>query len=162
MTKGRKPTPSKIKKLRGNPDHRPRNMDEPEFETAIPEPPAHLSAAALVEWNRITHELAAKNVITIVDQAIIALYCQAYAQWAYHSDQLEQEEHFLTTPKGYRYMNPQIGLINTLGEKLAKYAAELGITPSSRSRIKVTATPPAPRDKQRSLAEKFFSAKIAK
>jgi P27 family predicted phage terminase small subunit len=121
-----------------------------------------MTAAALAEWNRITHELAAKNVITTVDQAILALYCQAYAQWAYHSEQLEQEEHFLNTPKGYRYINPRIGLINTLGEKLAKYAAELGITPSSRSRIKVTAAPPAPRDKKRALAETLFGAKVAK
>ncbi len=163
MAKGPKPTPKKLQKLRGNPRKAKMTAPaDPQFETAIPEPPTHLEGAALQEWNRITQELATKQIITHVDQAILGLYCQAYADWVRHSEVLKDESDFFETIKGYRYQNPRIGLINTLGDKLAKYAAELGITPSSRNKVKMIGKAPTEKTKEQALAERLFRAPVSK
>ena len=160
--KGRKAVPKNLQKLRGNP--RKRKLDapgDPEFETAIPEPPPTLTGSALIEWERITQELAAKQLITHVDRAILALYCQAYADWNHHVEALKSEDDFLSTDKGYKYQNPRIGLINTLGDKVAKYAAELGITPVARNKVKMIAKKNE-KTKEQTLAEKLFRAPVSK
>jgi P27 family predicted phage terminase small subunit len=119
-----------------------------------------LDGLALTEWDRITDELASKQVITHVDMAILALYCSVYAEWCSNIEQLKNEDHFLITPKGYRYVNPRIGLINTYGEKLAKYSAELGITPSSRTRIKAIEKPPVQEDPKKTRIKALFGAGV--
>ena len=54
--RGRKPTPTDIKVLRGNPGHRPLNADEPQLPTVQADvfdtPPVELTgdAAASAEW----------------------------------------------------------------------------------------------------------------
>lgn len=162
MARGRKNKPSALKRLNGNPGKRKLNQLEPAFEVAIPEAPDVLEGDALLEWTRVTQELAAKQIITHVDLAILMLYCQNFADWKKHRAVLKNEADFLQTDKGYTYPNPRIGLINTLGEKLAKYAAELGITPSSRTKVKMIGKPPAEPSKKQALAEKLFKVPVSK
>lgn len=161
MTKGRKPQPSKLNGLRGNPGKRRVKADGLIYETAIPDPPEYLDGLALIEWNTITQILAANNVISTADRAILAAFCSTFAQLSVEEEALKKEPSILKTDKGYEYLNPRIGLVNTLRDKLAKYAAELGMTPSSRSRIHPTASPPAKDKKKRSLAENLFGTKVA-
>ena len=49
---GRKPQPTALKVLKGNPGRRPLNEDEPKPEVLLPRPPAHLSPVARREWRR--------------------------------------------------------------------------------------------------------------
>ncbi len=55
----RKPTPTRLKLLGGNPGKRPLNLDEPQPEPTLPEPPAHLSDEAKAEWGRPRRAAAA-------------------------------------------------------------------------------------------------------
>lgn len=164
MPSGRKPIPSATKRLRGNPGKRTVNHLEPAFEVAIPDMPDVFDGDedAINEWRRVTQQLAAKQVITDVDLAIVMLYCQNFADWKKHRKALRNEADFLQTDKGYTYPNPRIGLINTLGEKLAKYAAELGITPSSRTKVKMIGKAAAEPSKKQALAEKLFKVPVSK
>ena len=58
MAKGRKPTPTHLRVLRGNPSGRPLNKAEPEFAADVPlRPPAHLDAEAKRCWKRLAPEL---------------------------------------------------------------------------------------------------------
>jgi len=162
MTRGRKQTSTALKKLRGNPGKRKLNQQEPVFEVQIPDAPDFLNEDALKEWEYVTAELAAKQVIAKVDKTSVALYCQTYAYYKKHVNALENETDFLVTPKGYTYLNPRLGLVNTLGTLLAKYAAELGITPASRSKIKMIGKAPAAPTKKQALAEKLFKVPVSK
>lgn len=162
MATGRKPKPSQLHKLHGNPGKRKKNALEPEFEAAIPDAPDLLEGEALKEWHRVTHDLAAKQVITNVDMAILALYCQTFADWTYNRDAVKSEGFILTNSKGDTKANPRVRLVNTFAEQLAKYAAELGITPSSRSRVKMIGKPAKEPDKKQALAEKLFKAQVSK
>ena len=52
--RGRRPKPSRIKALTGNPGKRPLNAHEPRPVPALPECPPELSPAGRQEWGRLT------------------------------------------------------------------------------------------------------------
>ncbi len=77
--RGRKPKPTKLKVLTGNPGKRPLNHNEPRPEPAVPDCPPELSGAAQCEWNRLVGELSKLNLRTHLDRTALAAYCNAYA-----------------------------------------------------------------------------------
>jgi phage terminase small subunit len=80
--RGRKPKPTHLKAITGNPGKRPLNQNEPRPEIAVPPCPPELSPAAQREWHRLVGDLAALNLMTNFDRAVLAAYCGAYALWA--------------------------------------------------------------------------------
>lgn len=78
---GRPNKPTALKTLEGNPGKRPLNENEPKPEPGLPDPPPSLCDIALAEWNERGPGLARIGVITEVDAAIFAAYCQAFADW---------------------------------------------------------------------------------
>src|SRR5688500_13426098 len=79
--RGRKPTPTHLKLVRGNPGKRPLNASEPAPLLTLPTPPAELSADARVEWERVAVELHRIGVLSGIDRGPLAAYCQAYGRW---------------------------------------------------------------------------------
>src|SRR5205085_7950964 len=77
--RGRRPKPTRLKMLTGNPGKRPLNQDEPKPEASIPDCPPELSPAARQEWDRLAAELGALRMLTNLDRAALAAYCTAYA-----------------------------------------------------------------------------------
>lgn len=77
----RRPTPTAIKKLTGNPGHRPLNDKELVVEPGAPEMPKGMSKAAQREWEFIVPVLLELGVLTQVDGKALAGYCDAYALW---------------------------------------------------------------------------------
>ena len=47
----------------------------------MPEPPSFLAGYALDEWHRIGPEVLRLGLLTVIDLAALAAYCQAYARW---------------------------------------------------------------------------------
>lgn len=163
MARGRKPTPSATKRLRGNPGKRTVNHLEPAFEVAIPEPPSHLDEIALTEWNLLTQELAAKQVITQVDKAILALYCETWSEWIMLGELLKEHPTVIKTyPTGAEYVTLLIGARRSARQELKAYAAELGITPSSRTKVKTIGKAASEPSKKQALAEKLFKVPVSK
>jgi DNA modification methylase len=80
--RGRKPKPTRLKVITGNPGKRPLNHNEPRPEVEIPECPPELGPAAQREWQRLVGDLAAFRLLTNLDRAALAAYCGAYALWA--------------------------------------------------------------------------------
>src|SRR5436190_10759398 len=60
----RRPKPTRLKLLTGNPGKRPLKEDEPRPEPAVPECPPELSPLARQEWDRLTGELDALRMLT--------------------------------------------------------------------------------------------------
>jgi P27 family predicted phage terminase small subunit len=132
---GRKPTPTALKQLNGNPGKRPLNRNEPKF-SGTPTCPKHLDKAARAEWKRVADELSAQGLLTTVDRAALAAYCSAWARWINAEEQVQKFGAVIKSPKsGFPIQNPYVGIANTALDQMRKFAIEFGMTPSSRSRI---------------------------
>ncbi|MGH6897699.1 MAG: P27 family phage terminase small subunit [Geminicoccaceae bacterium] len=79
--RGRKPLPSNVVRLRGNPGKRRLNDAEPRPAPRVPTCPACLGDEARKEWQRLARELSALGLLTGLDRAMLAAYCQAHALW---------------------------------------------------------------------------------
>ena len=132
---GRRPKPTVLKKLAGNPGKRPLNKNEPQPKSSIPDCPKFLAKEAVLEWKRITVELSVLGVVTQIDRAALAAYCQVWARWAKAEDRLNQEGEFVQTKKGNEIQNPYLAIANKCLKQMREYLVEFGMTPSSRSRI---------------------------
>jgi len=77
---GRKPKPTKLKIIEGNPGKRPLNENEPIPQSIAPECPDWLSDDAKKEWKRLAPELERLGLLTVLDMAAFAGYCQSYAK----------------------------------------------------------------------------------
>lgn len=141
--RGRKPKPTRMKELEGNPGKRALNKKEPKPELAIPECPAHLKGEARKEWNRIVKELHALGILTNVDRAALVVYCTAWADYVRACNKLEKEGYVIISDKGGMYQNPWVALQKRSMDQIMRFAAEFGMTPSSRSRVRVEKEDPA-------------------
>ena len=134
-TRGRKPTPTAIKELEGNPGKRKINEAEPKPEKKAPPCPKWLEPEAKKEWRRLSKQLEQIGVLTEVDQAAFASYCQAYARWEEAEEFITQHGTIVKTPSGYWQQVPQVSIAQTYLKIMNKIAEQFGLTPSSRSRI---------------------------
>lgn len=134
--RGRKPKPTPLKILEGNPGKRPLNDREPQFRKGTPTPPAHLDAEAKAEWKRIVPHLAEVGMLALVDRAALAAYCANYSRWA----QLEKDVHLegeslVDAESGRSYTNPKLTALNKAQALMKAFMGDFGLTPSSRARI---------------------------
>lgn len=137
--RGRKPKPTRLKILTGNPGKRPLNLNEPRPEPAVPECPPELGPAAQREWQRLVGELASLKVLTNLDRAALGAYCGAYALWAESTEAIQKFGVMVKSPTGFPIQSPYVSIANRQAEIMMRIAAEFGFTPASRGRI---STPP--------------------
>ena len=140
--RGRKPTPTQVKLLRGNPGKRPLNEGEPQPAPLAPACPPELSQSAKEEWNRIIAELVELGLMTRLDRAALAAYCQAYAMYLDAIQAIQKYGPLVKSPNGYPQVSPYLSIANKQAEIMIRIASEFGFTPASRSRI-ATGAPPA-------------------
>jgi P27 family predicted phage terminase small subunit len=143
-----KPKAAHLKLLEGNPGRRPIPIEpKPEISETIPEAPAFLSADARMEWQRVASQLHCLGLLTVVDVASLAAYCQAYGRWltaeraiaAMAERDLVTGALMIKTTKGNAIQNPLVGTSNQAARDMVKYAAEFGLTPAARARIGLSA-----------------------
>jgi P27 family predicted phage terminase small subunit len=141
---GAKPKPTHLKLLQGNPGKRPLNRDEPKPVPSRPTPPDELNDDAKIEWERLSRELYTLGLLTNIDRAALAAYCQAYGRWMTAEralaematrDQLTKGL-LIKTTNGNAIQNPLVGTANKAMSDMMHYAVEFGLTPSSRSKIR--------------------------
>jgi len=135
--RGRKPKPTALKLLDGNPGKRQINGAEPKPPASLPSCPPHLSPVAKAEWKRIARSLNQVGLLTQVDRTTMAGYCQCYGRWVEAEEKLAETPAILRTPAGYIQQSPWLSISNKQLELMVKYMAELGLTPASRSRLAI-------------------------
>lgn len=135
-TRGRKPKPTALKVLEGNPGKRPLNTDEPKPKKKAPKCPSWLEPVAKKEWKRMSKTLEQIGVLTQVDGAAFAGYCQAYARWREAEEFLTKHGTIFKTPSGYIQQVPQVSIAQTYLKIMKDFCSEFGLTPSARTRIK--------------------------
>ncbi|WP_323771973.1 phage terminase small subunit P27 family [Antarctobacter sp.] len=142
--RGRKPKPSGLKLVTGTERADRVNPDEPQPPRSCPEPPGHLKAEARAEWDRVCEQLCALGILSQIDRAALAAYCQAYGRWVQAETALDAMANrdavthglMIRTQSGNAIQNPLVGTANKAMADMMRYAAEFGMTPSARTRIR--------------------------
>ena len=80
-------------------------------------------------------KLSEIGVLTEIDMAAFAAYCQSYARWKEAQEHIDSEGSTFETDKGYQQQTPWVGIANTSQKLMMQAASEFGLTPSARSRI---------------------------
>lgn len=133
--RGRKPKPTALKMLEGNPGKRPLNPGEPSPPKKAPRCPSWLEAEAKKEWKRMSKILEQMGVLTEMDMAAFAGYCQAYARWKEAEEFITQHGTMVRTPNGYLQQVPQVSIAQTNLKIMLRFCEQFGLTPSARSRM---------------------------
>jgi phage terminase small subunit len=113
--KGRKPLPTAVKIAKGT-EKRYINGNEPSLKAMGLEPPRYLSGDALEFWKEHAKPLIVAGVVMASDRHSFALLCESFAAWRAEPNQANVAE--------FRRM------LN-----------EFGMTPASRSKVRVEAKP---------------------
>ncbi len=129
--RGPKPKPTALKILEGDQPCRI-NRNEPSLPFGCADTPPWLTDLAREHWNEIAPMLAKARVLTDGDRANLALMCESYAEWR------EDIRGAWKAKDLYR-----------------RLSCEFGLTPSSRSRIKV------PSERPKDELEAFLEVKKA-
>lgn len=162
-TRGPKPQPPQLKLVNGNPGRRPIDLDagiNPTVE--IPKMPAHLSAEAKAEWKRLAPQLEELRLISALDMALFAMYCQAYGRWVFAENRIRELNReadqraraakadgdeavrgnarrfpglVQLTPSEYEQQSVWLQVANKAMEQALRYAQEFGLSPSMRARV---------------------------
>jgi P27 family predicted phage terminase small subunit len=136
--RGRKPTPTVLKIIEGNPGKRRLNDREPVPRAEIPDCPAFLDDEARGEWDRVSQILADMGLLTLADRSALAAYCVAYSRWVKAEQQVARYGTIVKSPeKGFPMKSPYLTVADQALESMRKLMVEFGLTPSSRSRIRV-------------------------
>lgn len=139
MSRGPKPQPTVMKLLRGNPGKRGINHDEPIPDDLDPATPEELeSDEEKREWERAIVPAIKRGQITAAERAMAIAHCAIYAQWRKQLALANSNPEVVGVgPNKHPTPNPARGMSNKSLLLLARIDSELGLTPSSRSRVKV-------------------------
>lgn len=135
MTAGRKPKPTSLKLITGNPGHRPLNQNEPNPKKTIPACPDCVQGEARKTWRRVSKKLFNIGLLTELDDMALALLCQSWAEYLEASSKLRETGMLVKSPNGHPMMNPYLMIANQAIKKVRALLTEFGMSPSSRSRI---------------------------
>lgn len=149
--RGPVPLPSAVAELRGNPGKRPLNRREPKARAVAPKCPEHVrqDAVAYKEWRRLVPILLRMRVLSEADGLILANLCLVHSHLMLNLEKMRQFNQqsksglagmIVQTKSGYVALNQIYGNVQSCMEQQLKLCRELGLRPSSRSRIQ---TPPA-------------------
>lgn len=138
MAAGRKPLATADKKLRGNPGKAKLNDQEPEPElvTEMPAPPDFLGKYAVESWNKNGPVLIELGLLTESDMELFASLCQAFHVLVEASLEINEKGMTIIGARG-RVRNPALATFAAAQTQHRALSAEFGMSPSSRSRIKV-------------------------
>lgn len=150
--KGRKPTPTALRLLRGNPRKRPVNANEPKPAPLAGDlaPPAWLDADAQTEWRRLAPMLGRLGVLTETDADALAAYCESWVTWKTATARVRQFGMVIKRTKGgaeLPVISPYVKIAHHAMQQMRAFLVEFGMTPSSRARIHTAAPAEAPASK---------------
>jgi P27 family predicted phage terminase small subunit len=103
----------------------------------LPPAPDWLDDVAVHRWNEDGPLLLSLGLLTPLDLVSFAAYCQATADLIAAKIQITEEGATTVTDKGNVIQHPAVGMRNRAYEIMRKFAADFGMSPSSRASLKV-------------------------
>jgi P27 family predicted phage terminase small subunit len=136
--RGRKPKPTWLKLVAGNPGRRPLNRSEPLPEGAlVDDPPDWLTPSQKDIW-RAAIENAPPGLLRRIDESVFLVWVIAKDLHRTASERIAQTGTLIRMPHSpMALQSPWVLVMNKQAAIMIKAAVELGFTPSSRSRISI-------------------------
>lgn len=133
--RGAKPKPTHLKLLAGNPGKRPLNQNEPQPQGNLHEAPQWLTEDQKAGWAYAIANAPA-GMLKRLDRSAMTAFVVAEDLHRQASIAVGKFGLITKSPaKGEPMQNPYLPIINRQAQIMLKAAAELGFTPSSRSRV---------------------------
>jgi P27 family predicted phage terminase small subunit len=130
------PKSDKRRILEGNPSKLPLKGEFP-WSMDIPDCPDWLSPEAKQEWARVAPELGRLGLLTHLDMAMLAGYCVSCSWWRRTQEVLITQGVVYVSVKGKLETRPEVMIAKIAGEQMNAFAAEFGLTPASRLRMRL-------------------------
>lgn len=135
--RGRKPKPTWLRVVAGNPGRRPLNDAEPIPVGDLVEPPEWLTDGQKEIW-RGAIAAAPLGLLKILDGSVLVAWVIASSLHRDAAEKVAQYGAVIKAPhSGIPMQSPYMAILNKQHSNMCRAAAELGFTPSSRSRVKV-------------------------
>ena len=134
---GRKPLPTHLKLVKGTARPHRLNKAEPKPTVAVPEPPGHLDERARAKFATMAEMLARHGVMTELDAGALARYAVVWCRWVDAEVEIKRRGPVVKTEGGNIIQNPFLAVANKCLLQMAQLESEFGLTPSSRSRIRM-------------------------
>lgn len=134
---GRKPKPTQLKLLQGNPGRRPINQDEPTAKAGCLRPPKELSKDARKHFRAMARMLREAKIYTELDQYALFLLSECYARWIIAQQNMLKYGLIVKTPNGLPIQSPYLQIANKAIEQMTRLLVDFGMTPSGRSSLKI-------------------------
>lgn len=145
--KGRKPKPTALKLVTGNPGKRASKRREPKPKRCIPSPPAHLADDAKVAWGSLAARLDRLGLLTELDAFALEQLCENYAEiLTLRADVAVHGRFQVVATKAGGMMErtrPAASLLADAERRFRGMMSEFGLTPSARTRVSTTDDAPA-------------------
>jgi P27 family predicted phage terminase small subunit len=132
----RKPTALRI--VEGNPGKRKLNRKEPKPRVSHrrPSPPDWLGRTGKALWRKLTKELMPLGLLTVVDEHVLAMLCQAWSRYREADSEWTKSGPTFETANGYVAHHPHVSICRDMAKQVRALSGEFGLSPSSRSGIK--------------------------
>jgi P27 family predicted phage terminase small subunit len=103
--------------------------------TGKPKAPAWLCTEAKAEWARVVPELRERGTVSAADLSAVELYCAAVGDALVARRTIAAEGATVTNRLGEAKRHPAYSTLREMQGEARRWAAELGLTPASRSRV---------------------------
>lgn len=134
MVRGAKPKPTQLKVLEGNPGGKALNRREPKPKRPLKDAPAWFDRMHREVWEHTLQEAPA-GLLKSIDEAVLATYVTAYIIHQRATEELCSSELLIESLMGGIKANPLVQVQSMAAKVMLRAAAEMGFTPSSRSRV---------------------------
>lgn len=133
--RGRKPTPTALKIIAGNPGKRPLNAHEPQPRADLADAPSWLTERQKATWTEVV-EMSPPGLLKDIDASVFAVWVVAFDLYQEASERLARSGMLVKAPNtGVPMQSPYLAIVNRQAQIMMKAASEMGFTPASRSRV---------------------------
>ena len=148
---GPAPKPTMLTVLAGNPGRRPLNQKEAELPPAKSTPPSRLGAKEQDVWQRYARDLIDSGLLRSIDVGAFARFCSLTV----HSEALAAEDWTASFPG----VSPEhrVRLLTNLSAAIRQLEGDLGLNPSTRSRIQLQGSDGAKDNKEKAAQASWRS-----
>lgn len=139
--KGRKPTPTALKVVLGNPGKRPIRQSNGELQPQgrARKPAKLLSPEAAVEWDRLAPAMHRLGILTPADPAFFVAYCEAFGSYTRANRKLREQGELVLNAAGLPVRNPWLRVRSDAAAEMRQFGAEFGLSPAIRARFTIGA-----------------------